>query len=89
MININNIPVEPMVTVLSPDGYEIIITNNVTTFTWIRLEIKKSKLKGYKVKTADGEIFDIRPNGKIYDGDYRWPKSLTGDVYDKLLHDLI
>lgn len=89
MIDVNNIPTEPTIAILNPDGSALIITNNVTTFTWIRLEIKKNKLKGYKVKTANGEIFDIQSNGKIYDEDYHWPKNLTGDVYDKLLVDLI
>lgn len=89
MIDINNIPDEPTVTVLNPDGSELITTNNVTTLTWIRLEIKNNRLRGYKVKNANGEIFDIRSNGKIFDKNHRWPKNLTGDVFDKLLMDLI
>lgn len=89
MINTNNIPIEPIVTILNPDGSELITTNNVTAFTWVRLEIKKNNLKGYKVKTANGDIFDIQSNGKIYDEDYQWPNGLTGNVYDKLLVELI
>ena len=89
MINLNNIPVEPTVTILNPDGTELITTNNITTFTYIRLEIKKNNLKGYKVCTKDGSIYDIHPNGKIYDENYHWPNGLIGDVYDKFLMELI
>lgn len=89
MINLSNIPVEPTVTILNPDGSELITTNNVTTFTWIRLEIKKNKLNGYKVKTANGDAFDIHSDGKIYDEDYHWPDGLTGDIFDSLLGELI
>lgn len=89
MINLRNIPVEPTVTILNPDGSELITTNNVTTFTCIRLEIKNNKLSGYKVRSEDGSVYDIRTNGKIYNADLHWPKGLTGDVYDKLLMELI
>jgi len=89
MVDINNIPVEPTVTILNPDGSELITTNNVTTFTWVRLEIKKNSLKGYKVKTTSGTIFDIHSNGRIYDENHYWPDGMTGDVYDKLLGEFI
>lgn len=90
MINLNNIPVEPTITILNPDGSELITTNNVTTFTWVRLEIKKNKLKGYKVRTANGDVFDIDSNGKIYsEPDRYWTDGLTGEVYDVLLGELL
>lgn len=90
MININNIPVEPTVTILNPDGSELITTNNVTTFTYIRLEIKKNKLSGYKVRDKNGYIYNIHSNGKIYnEPDPYWPNGLTGEVYDELLCNLI
>lgn len=90
MININNIPVEPTITILNPDGSELITTNNVTTFTWVRLEIKTNKLKGYKVRTANGDVFDIHSNGKIYNElALYWPDGLPGEVYDVLLGELI
>ena len=90
MINLNNIPVEPTITILNPDGSELITTNNITTFTWIRLEVKKNKLKGYKVKTVNGAIFNIDSNGKIHnETDLYWPDGLTGEVYDELLGELI
>lgn len=90
MINLNNIPVEPTITILNPDGSELITTNNVTTFTYVRLEIKKNKLKGYKVRTANGDVFDIDSNGRIYsEPDRYWPDGLPGEVYDVLLGELI
>lgn len=90
MISFSNIPVEPTITILNPDGSELITTNNVTTFTWVRLEIKKNKLKGYKVRTANGDVFDIYPNGNIdNEPDYYWPEGLPGEVYDVLLSELI
>ena len=89
MIDISNIPVEPTVTILNPDGSELITTNNVTAFNWVRLEIKKNRLSGYKVRDEKGRIYDIQSNGKIYNDDYHWPDGLTGDVYDKLLVELI
>lgn len=85
MINLNNIPIEPTITILNPDGSELITTNNVTTFTWIRLEIKKNSLKGYKVRTDNGELWDIRSDGKID----AWPENMTCTVFDKLLMNLI
>lgn len=85
MINVNNIPVEPTTTILNPDGTELITTNNVTTFTWIRLEIKNKKLSGYKVRTDDGELWEIMSNGKIES----WPENMTCSVFDKLFADLV
>ena len=88
-ININNIPVEPTITILNPDGSELITTNNVTTFTYIRLEIRKNNLSGYKVRDEYGNVYNIRNDGKIINDDNRWPDNLTGEIYDKLLCELI
>lgn len=93
IINLNGIsveiPVEPKVTILNPDGSELITTNNVTTFNFIRYEIKKNNLSGYKVRDEDGNVYDIRPNGKIFNECLYWPHHLTGAVYDELLHGLL
>lgn len=85
MIDLNNIPVEPTITILNPDGSELITTNNITTFFYIRSEIKKNSLKGYKVRTDDGKIWDIKSDGKLD----AWPDNITSAVFDKLLTDLI
>lgn len=89
MINLSNIPTEPTVTIINPDGSELITTNNITTFTWIRLEIKKNSLTGYKVRAENGNIYVIHSDGKIYNEDYHWPDGITGNVYDRLLINLI
>lgn len=87
MIDLNNIPVEPTVTILNPDGSELITTNNVTTFFYIRSEIKKNSLKGYKVRCHnDGYVADICSDGKV-----RWWNSgnMPGDEAEKLLKELL
>ena len=43
---LSKVPVEPKITIYNPDGSELITTNNPTTLQYIRLEIKKNKLKG-------------------------------------------
>lgn len=85
MIDLNNIHVEPTITILNPDGSELITTNNITTFFYIRSEIKKNSLKGYKVRTDDGELCDIKSDGKLD----IWPDNMTSAVFDKLLLELI
>lgn len=85
MIDLNNIPVEPTITIINPDGSELITTNNITTFFYIRSEIKKNSLKGYKVRTDDGNLHEIDRYGRISE----WPDNMTSSVFDKLLCDLI
>jgi hypothetical protein len=85
MIDINNIPVEPTITIVDPNGNDVITTNNVTTFFYIRNEIKKNSLKGYKVRTDDGEFYDIKSDGRLD----TWPDNMTSAVFDKLLAELI
>lgn len=85
MIDLNNIPVEPTITILNPDGSELITTNNITTFFYIRSEIKKNSLTGYKVRTDDGNFYEIDSHGRISE----WPDNMTSAVFDKLLTDLI
>ena len=84
-INLNNIPVEPTITIINPDGSELITTNNVTTFFYIRSEIKKNALSGYKFRTDDGNVYDIDSKGRIAE----WPDNITSAVFDKLLASLI
>lgn len=64
-IDLNNIPVEPTITILNPDGTELITTNNITTLYYIRLQIKQQKLKGYKIRTYENHIIMIKPNGEL------------------------
>lgn len=84
-IDINNIPIEPIVTILNPDGSELITTNNPTTFQYIRLQIKRQNLKGYKILTTSGTTIAIHPNGKL---EY-WTDYIPGALFDMLTIELI
>lgn len=84
-IDINNIPVEPTITILNPDGTELITTNNPTTLQYIRLQIKQQKLEGYTILTVSGTRIKIFSNGKLQyltDG-------VPGTLFDRLTTELI
>lgn len=86
MIDLNNIPEEPTVTILNPDGSELITTNNPTTLQYIRLQIKEQNLKGYKILTRDDRIIEIKSNGKLE----VWPgDEVPGEIFDQLTLKLI
>lgn len=85
-IDINNIPVEPTITILNPDGTELITTNNPTTLQYIRLQIKQQKLKGYTIRTCEDRVIEIKSNGKLE----VWPgDEVPGEIFDKLTMALI
>jgi len=85
-IDLNNIPVEPTITVLNPDGSELITTNNPTTLQYIRLQIKQQKLKGYTILTRENRVIEIKSNGKLE----VWPgNEIPGEIFDKLTMALI
>jgi hypothetical protein len=86
MINLNNVPVEPTVTILNPDGSELVTTNDINTLFYVRVCVKRNKLSGYKIKTHTGYIVDIDTNGRIS----CWPNDeIPSCEYDKLLIELI
>lgn len=85
-IDLNNIPVEPTITVLNPDGSELITTNNPTTLQYIRLQIKQQKLEGYTILTRENRVIEIKSNGKLE----VWPgNEIPGEIFDKLTMTLI
>ncbi len=86
MIDLNNVPVEPTITILNPDGSELITTNNPTTLQYIRLQIKEQNLKGYKILTREDRVIEIKSNGKLE----VWPvDEVPGEIFDKLTFKLI
>lgn len=86
MINLNNIPVEPTVTIFNPDGSELITTNNPTTLQYIRLQIKQQQLKGYTILTREDRVIEIKSNGKLD----VWPgDEVPGEIFDQLTFKLI
>jgi hypothetical protein len=85
-INFDNLPVEPTVTLITPEGKDLITTNNPIAILFARLEIKHHKWTGYKIRTAHGVICEINSNGKIKD----YPDGdIPCDVYGDLLTELI
>lgn len=85
-IDISNIPVEPTVIILNPDGSELITTNNPTILQYIRLQIKQQGLRGYTILTRENRIIEIKSNGKLE----VWPgNEVPGEVFDKLTMGLI
>ena len=84
-INIDNIPVEPSVTVINPDGSELITTNNPTTLQYIRLQIKRQSLEGYTILTESGTRIKILSNGKLQ----YWTDEVPGTLFDKFTSELI
>lgn len=85
-INLNNIPVEPTITILNPDGSELITTNNPTTLQYIRLQIKQQNLQGYSILTREDRVIEIKSNGKLE----VWPgDEVPGEVFDQLTIELI
>jgi hypothetical protein len=85
-ISIDNIPVEPTITIRNPDGSELITTNNPTTLQYIRLQIKQQKLNGYTILTCEDLVIEIKSNGKLE----VWPgNEIPGEIFDKLTMDLI
>ena len=86
MIDLNNIPAEPTVTIYNPDGSELITTNNPTTLQYIRLQIKEQNLKGYTILTREDRVIEIKPNGKLE----VWPgEEVPGEIFDQLTFKLI
>ena len=86
MIDLNNIPVEPTVTIYNPDDSELITTNNPTTLQYIRLQIKEQNLKGYTILTSEDRVIEIKSNGKLE----VWPgDEVPGEIFDQLMFKLI
>lgn len=85
-INFNNLPDEPTITIINPDGTDLITTNNPIAFMYARLEIKHNKWTGYKIRTSSGYLIDIKPNGKLS----CWPeRELPGDIFSELVSEVI
>lgn len=85
-IDFDNLPVEPTVTLITPDGNDLVTTNNPIVILFARLEIKRHNWEGYKIRTASGYTCCINTDGKIIG----WPDGeIPGDVYGDLLMKLL
>lgn len=88
MINLNNIPKEPYVDVLNPDGSVLIHTNDTLTLDWIRSEIKRQSLRGYKIKTRSGKIIEIDEYGRYRTGQTP-AMEIPGDMWMIVVENLL
>lgn len=88
-IDIHNIPAEPTIQILNPDGSVLISTNCMTTFDYIRAEIKDNALEGYKIRTEDGIEVEIDKHGRFFDKDDRLDGKLPGDTWMKMAERLL
>ena len=86
LINVADCPKEKYIDLFEPDGTLIVRTNDVLTMDWVRLQIKNKAIKGcYAV--FDGETIRIDENGRFLVKEY--PKDFTGDLYMKIMEDLL
>lgn len=74
---------EPEIEILNPDEHIIVRTNNELVFDWFRLQIKKNKFEGYKIRTEDNKIYPIFPDGSYNLDEY------PGSEHMKILMDLL
>lgn len=88
-IDIHNIPAEPTIQILNPDGSVLISTNCTTTFDYIRAEIKDNALEGYKIRTEDGIEVEIDKHGRFFDKDDRLIGKIPGDIWMKVVERLL
>ena len=88
-IDIHNIPTEPTIEILNPDGSVLISTNCMTTFDYIRAEIKDNALEGYKIRTEDGIEVEIDKHGRFFDKDDRLIRKIPGDTWMEMAERLL
>ena len=79
---------EPEIEILNPDGNIVVKTNNELVFDWFRLQIKKKKLEGYKIRTEDNEIYPIFPDGRYNTVD-KTLDEYPGSEHMKIIMDLL
>ena len=85
-ISFDHLPVEPTVTLIAPDGKDLITTNNQIAILHARAEIKLNKLTGYKIRTASGFICEIDECGRFSE----YPQGeIPGDIAESILCELL
>ena len=82
IISFNNLHVEQTVTFIAPDGYDLMTTNNPNAILFARSSIKRNKLDGYKIRTENGDVYEIDHYGRI-NGE------IHGDIAESLLCELL
>lgn len=85
-ISFDHLPVEPAVTLIAPDGKDLITTNNPIAILFARVEIKRHKWTGYKIRTASGLICEIDYYGRLSE----YPQGeIPGDIAESFLCELL
>lgn len=81
-ISFDHLPVEPTVTLIDPDGKDLITTNNPIAILHARAEIKLNKLIGYRIRTASWFICEIDEYGRFSE----YPQGeIPGDIAESIL----
>lgn len=68
-IDIHDMPAEPAIQVLNPDGSVLVSTDCTATFDCIRAEIKDNASEGHKIRTENGTEVEIDKPGRSFDKD--------------------
>ena len=79
---------EPEIEIINPKGHIVVRTNSELVFDWYRLQIKKKKLEGYKIRTEDNKIYPIFPDG-TYNTLYHTLDEYPGSVHMQIIEDLL
>ncbi len=86
-IDLSKVPVEPTIDIIDDKGNVVVTTNSDIVFSYVRVQIKRLHLEGWKVRCHnDGYVADISSNGKVH-----WWNlgNMPGDEAEKLLMELI
>ena len=85
-ISFDHLPVEPTVTLIDSDGNDLITTNNPIAILFARVEIRRHKWTGYRIRTASGFICEIDEYGRFSE----YPQGeIPGDIAESILCDLL
>lgn len=89
-LNLSNLPEEPTVDVLDPDGNIIWTGNNTLHFDEIRAQIKEKQLAGYRVRTKSGGVYEINTYGRVGELDaHPVEGELPGDIWMSVVERLL
>ena len=86
-IDLSNLPEEPCIDILDPEGNVIWHGNNVLHLDYIRVQIKENKLTGYKIRTERNNTYDIDEHGRFTD--FTEDGEIPGDLWVKQALELL
>ena len=86
-IDLTNLPEEPFVDILDPDGNVIWHGNSVLHLDYIRVQIRRGKLTGYKLRTERNNTYEINELGRFTD--LTEDGEIPGDIWMKQVLELL